>query len=347
MNELMIKKPEEMSVEELGGEIRLLTRQMQGMILNFAIQVGYRLKLVQERVDHFPQWVEANTEFSKSAAYRYIKAYEEYGGQTGLFGVENAFPTLGKVSISNALRLLAVPEEEREEFAAEVDAENISTRELERAIAEKKAAEEAAKAAMAEKQRIAGDLETTRAERDRLNRENRELRNRPVEVAVEPESEESIAKRVEERTRELKESYEHNLAREVRAQGIERQQMQEAVEGWKIKLQTAEDNFTASEKLRSELADTCAGLRTEIEGLKRQIAASGTTELEDKLRTAEAELEKAKLRQAMAATNAYAQQGARLFGEAVESLKAIGDEETRKKVAGALRKMLESIMNEF
>ena len=329
MNELMIKKPEEMSVEELGGEIRLLTRQMQGMILNFAIQVGYRLKLVQERVDHFPQWVEANTEFSKSAAYRYIKAYEEYGGQTGLFGVENAFPTLGKLSISNALRLLAVPEEEREEFAAEVDAENISTRELERAIADKKAAEEAAKAAMAEKQHMAGDLKTALEERDRLNRENRELRNRPVEVAVEPESEESIAKRVEERTRTL-----------VAAQAVEREQMQTAV-------RTAEDNFTASEKLRSELADTCAGLRTEIEGLKRQIAASGTTELEDKLRTAEAELEKAKLRQAMAATNAYAQQGARLFGEAVESLKAIGDEETRKKVAGALRKMLESIMNEF
>ena len=329
MNEMKIKTPEEMTAEELGGEIRLLTQQGKAMLLDLGIQIGYRLKLAQEKVTDFKAWVAEQTEFSRSSAYRFIRLYEEYGGQTGLFGVENRVPTLGHLSVSNALRLLAVPEEEREQFAAEVDAENISARELERAIADKKAAEEAAKAAMAEKQHMAGDLKTALEERDRLNRENKELRNRPVEVAVEPESEESIAKRVEERTQELEKGME-----------AEREQMQVAV-------RTAEENFGASEKLRSELADTCAGLRTEIEALHKQIAANGTAELEEKLRKTERELEESRMKQVIAAVNTLANQGAKAFAEAAEKIGFIGDEEMRQKVAGALRRMLESIMDEF
>lgn len=325
MNELTVKKPEEMTAEELGADIRNLTRQAKVILLDFGIQIGYRLKLVQEKVEHFAEWVEGNTEFSKSSAYRYIRLYEEYGGQIGLFGVDNIFPTLGKLSISNALRMLAVPEEEREEFAEKVNAENISARELEKAIAEKKAAEEAVRAANAEKQRIAGDLKTAQAERDRLTQENRELRSRPVEVAVEPESEESIAKRVAERTRTLE-----------AAQGEERRQMQEAVEGWKEKLREAE-----------EKANEVAALQTQVEELKKKIAESGTAELEEKLRKTERELEESRMKQVIAAVNTLANQGAKAFAEAAEKIGFIGDEEMRQKVAGALRKMLESVMAEF
>lgn len=134
MNDLI--KTEDMTPEQLGGEIRLLTRQARQMVLEYGIQIGYRLQLAKDKVgEDFAGWVERETEISKSSAYRFIKLYNEYGSAQGsLLGVENIFPTLGKISVSNALRLLAVPEEEREDFAREVDAEHISARDLEEEI---------------------------------------------------------------------------------------------------------------------------------------------------------------------------------------------------------------------
>lgn len=200
MNELMgYEDVKDMSAEELGSEIRMLTRQAKNMVLNYGIQIGYRLYVAKEKVDNFVEWVERETEFSKSSAYRFIQLYTEYGaGQGGLFGVENSFPTLGKVSISNALRLLAVPEEEREKFAKEVDAEHISARELEAAIAARREAEERVKRLETEAveaddrarelrrelEDLKEDLEDTEEERDDLKRELAEMKNRPVEVAV-------------------------------------------------------------------------------------------------------------------------------------------------------------------
>lgn len=317
MNELTIKTPEEMTAEELGAEIRTMTGQVKGLILNFGIQIGYRLKLVQEKLSYgekFPEWVEKNTEFSKSAAYRYIKLFDEYGGQTGLFGVENIFPTLGKLSISNALRLLEVPAEEREEFAEKVDAENISARELEKAIAEKKAAEEAAEAALREKQRIETDLKTARAERDRLSSENKELRERPVEIAVQEPSEEQIRAEAEKLTAEEK-----------------------------AKREQAEKELAASEKLRAEVANKAAGLEAEIEAMKKKLSEAEKAgneekakELERLLEDTQAKLKKAALRQQIAGANTLFQQAQRLLQEAVTAARAVEDAGIRDKLLAAM-----------
>jgi hypothetical protein len=144
---------EDMTPAQLGGEIRLLTSQARRMALSYAIQIGYRLKIAHEKVGPhgWAEWLARETEYSAAAASRFQKLYEGYGEDQGsLFGVGNKFPTLEKMSISNALRLLTVPEEEREEVAAELDAEHLSTRELEKALAERdearKALEEAERA---------------------------------------------------------------------------------------------------------------------------------------------------------------------------------------------------------
>ena len=162
-------KTEDMTPEQLGGEIRLLTRQARQMVLEYGIQIGYRLQLAKDKVgEDFAGWVERETEISKSSAYRFIKLYNEYGSAQGsLLGVENIFPTLGKISVSNALRLLAVPEEEREDFAREVDAEHISARDLEEAIRERDEARkhlETADRELGEAQKALRDTEAELAE---------------------------------------------------------------------------------------------------------------------------------------------------------------------------------------
>ena len=210
----------EMTPAQLGGEIRLLTAQARRMALSYGIQIGYRLKVAHEKVGPhgWADWLRRETEFSPAAASRFEKLYEGYGTDQGsLFGVENKFPTLEKISVSNALRLLAVPEEEREEVASELDAEHLSTRELEKALKERdewkqaavKAREEAMKEHEAAKE-LEYDLEKARrageeTERKLKEREGqalplqekleaaesriRELESKPVEVAVERDEE--------------------------------------------------------------------------------------------------------------------------------------------------------------
>lgn len=129
--------------ETVGAEIRGLTAQAKQMTLWFGIEIGRRLCEVKEMIGHgeWLPYLKAQTEFSQSTASRFMTLYREYGAQQQtLFGAESNYPTLNNLSISNALRLLALPENERESFAEEHDVEHMSARELEELIQEKKAA---------------------------------------------------------------------------------------------------------------------------------------------------------------------------------------------------------------
>ena len=219
MNEIAVIGTEvkDMTPAQLGGEIRLLTAQARRMALSYAIQIGYRLKAAHEKVGPhgWAEWLKKETDFSAAAASRFEALYEGYGEDQGsLFGMGNKFPTLEKISVSNALRLLAVPEEEREEVAAEVDAEHLSARELEKALAERDAARKelqdtAARLEQTEKtlagardhetelqQKLAAarddlkaaDEEAEQNERS-LKAKIKEMESKPIEVAVERDEE--------------------------------------------------------------------------------------------------------------------------------------------------------------
>lgn len=140
MNEMEIRR----TPEVVGAEIRSLTTQAKCITLWYGIEIGRRLCEAKELVEHgeWLNFLERETEFSQPSASRFMRLYNEYGAEQGsLFGAESKYSTLNNLSISNALRLLELPENEREEFARKHDAEHISSRELERLIREKKEAE--------------------------------------------------------------------------------------------------------------------------------------------------------------------------------------------------------------
>lgn len=208
----------------IGSEIRSLTNQAKTMTLWFGIEIGRRLTEAKALLEH-GQWLpylKEQTEFSQSSASRLMTLYREYGSaQTSLFGAESNYPTLNNLSISNALRLLAVPEEEREEFAAEHDVEHMSARELDELIKAREAAEaraeqaenalrqadegaalraaewqekiDAAKSAESDAKELLKELKDKLADAEAASRraadELEELRSRPVEVAVEVDEE--------------------------------------------------------------------------------------------------------------------------------------------------------------
>ena len=193
----------------IGAEIRGLTQQAKTMTLWFGIEIGRRLTEAKEMLEH-GQWLaylKEQTEFSRSSAGRLMTLYKEYGAaQTSLFGAEANYPTLNNLSISNALRLLAVPEDEREEFAAEHDVEHMSARELDELIKQRDEAEKRAAKAEEQVQQAADGaakadeqyqkakqelhllrekLENAEAQKSAAEKELSELSERPVEVAVE------------------------------------------------------------------------------------------------------------------------------------------------------------------
>lgn len=193
----------------IGAEIRGLTQQAKTMTLWFGIEIGRRLTEAKEMLEH-GQWLaylKEQTEFSRSSAGRLMTLYKKYGAaQTSLFGAEANYPTLNNLSISNALRLLAVPEDEREEFAAEHDVEHMSARELDELIKQRDEAEQRAARAEEQVQQAADGaakadeqyqkakqelhllrekLGNAAAQKAAAEKELFELRERPVEVAVE------------------------------------------------------------------------------------------------------------------------------------------------------------------
>lgn len=122
------------------AEVKELKRQAQTMALTYAIEIGRRLAEAKAILPHgaWGEWLENEVEFSQSTAGNYMKLFEAYGNQQmSLFGIFGNSQTIANLDYTKALKLLAVPEEEREAFAEEVGAGNLSVRELEAAIRER------------------------------------------------------------------------------------------------------------------------------------------------------------------------------------------------------------------
>ncbi|WP_370222034.1 DUF3102 domain-containing protein [Cytobacillus sp.] len=127
MNEL-IRTP-----EVIATEINSIKGQTRAMVLHASAEIGRRLVEAKEMVSHgeWGDWLKNNIDYSQSTANNLMQLYREYGEDP------SKIPTLGNLSYTKALALLAVPEEEREEFVAENDVENMSARELQKVIKEK------------------------------------------------------------------------------------------------------------------------------------------------------------------------------------------------------------------
>lgn len=219
-------------IREITAEIRTIQDSVRRTALSGAIEIGRRLTEAKELLQHgeWGDWLKREFEFSQSTASRLMQLFREYGADQGsLFGAETKYATLQNISVSNALRLIAIPDEEREEFAAEHDIEHKTAREVEELIRQRQEAD--ARAAAAEKALAEADeghalamaelderlhsaqqaerdaksiaetanarVKALAAERDKTAAELEELRSRPIEVAVQVD-EDAVKKAAEE-----------------------------------------------------------------------------------------------------------------------------------------------------
>lgn len=107
-----------------------------GQFLRTAIEIGRLLFEAKALVapGGWSKYIEEELPFSHSWANNYMKLYKEFGSdQTSLFGDSQTFMNLRP---TQALELLALPAEDREEFVQTHNVEDMSTRQLRQAVQE-------------------------------------------------------------------------------------------------------------------------------------------------------------------------------------------------------------------
>lgn len=135
----------------LATEINTIKSQTQKIMMQASVEIGKRLAEAKGAVGHgnWEAWLQTNVDYSQRTASNLIKIYEEYGlGQQKLFGKEVNPQSLATLTYTQAVALLGIHDaDERAEFVETHDVENMSSRELQRAIKERDDAKAELKAA--------------------------------------------------------------------------------------------------------------------------------------------------------------------------------------------------------
>ena len=333
------------TLEMVTAEIRYLDAQAGRLVMGHALEIGKRLTEAKAMVAHgeWGSYLETELHYTQTTANKLMKVFDEYGAsQIGLFGPEVNSETFTNLTYSKALALLSVPREEREAFAQAVDAEHLSTRELQAAIRERDEARKRAESAEDMLRAVNRDFDLSQEaikERETrlqeqegdilaLTREVQELNNRPIDVAVQQPDPDAVEKLAAELANKAKEALEQQAAKEVgaaeeKAAKAEKalQKAQEAAkaerEKLEAKLKEAEAKMAAAGAEDKAEADK---LRAETEQLRKQLAMSGEATVVFKVRF-------------MAWQQAHQQ-----MAEAFTAL----DEETKEKMRAAIRAQVKS-----
>ena len=177
--------------------------QLKQDLAHNIIDIGKRLIEAKEMLPHgeWLPWLSERVCFSEKTAQNYMRVAREFPNPQAL----------ADLGATKALTLLALPPEERDSFMAENNVVDMTSRELEKAIRERDEARQAAEAAQADarsaeesRAKMKMDLEVAEAAEFQAREdlaaaqaELKELRERPVDVAVEVDQKAVEAARAE------------------------------------------------------------------------------------------------------------------------------------------------------
>lgn len=314
----------ERTPEIIAAEICQIKDQTCKLVLNNSIEIGKRLCEAKEMVPHgeWGTWLERNVDYKQSTANKLMKIYEQYGAAQGeLWGASAKSETFTNLTYSKALALLAVPEEEREEFVEKNDVENMSTRELQEAIKARDEAEEKLqkeKAAADERVRAAQrQAESVMEELDKLKDE--------VKNSKDKKELEKLKSQLKDAKDKLK-AHENLHSTQMEEVEVVQKQNQEEINRLKAELAAAE----AKESEPSE------EMQAEIERLKEQLKKAELLGAERL--AADEETARFKVLFETVQNN---------FSELMDAMYSMRNEEKRGKGKAAVRALLERLMKEL
>lgn len=245
------------TAETIAEGIRTIVRQTRMIVLQNAMEIG-RLLLEAKEMVPYGEWgdyLEKEVEFSKSTANNMMQLYKEYGSkQQSLFS--RGFDSMMELPYTKALKLLAVPEEEREQFAEDVDAAHISNRELDEALRQR---DEAKKKEEAARELQMAAQERFEEERNRVEQLTAEAKQKDIDADKARKEAETLQKKLRDAEEHLKkaEAEKGKVSDDVMEQlrkDAEAAASKMAVEAYTAKLQEAERSAEEAAK-RAEMAE--------------------------------------------------------------------------------------------
>ena len=275
--------------EVIAAEVRALT----ATVLTNVIEIGRRFAEAKALLPHgeFGAWLENSTGYSQRTANNFMRLFDAYGDQqASMFGANPNSQVFANLPYTKALALLSVPEEEREDFAREVDAEGISLRALQEKIRERdqQLADSETALAEAEDKLVAArnDAALYADQRDelretvgRLAQENIELKNRPTEVAVREPTAEELDLLVADKLRESDRIHAENLANADEA----RRKVETALGDERLKVKRLQEKLKAAQDEQEKALEAA-----KAEGAKD--AAAKVAKLEQDLAVAKSDV---------------------------------------------------------
>ena len=250
------------------SEIHIIEQNVTKTALEGAVQIGARLQEAKEQIGHgnFEDWCQENLNYSKRTAERFMKLATEFGGENSLLSNTTA---LSHFSITKALSLLKVPEEERETFLEEHKVEDMTTRKLEEEIKRLKEEKEEAEE---ELESLRTGQEDAEAEVNKMSSEVEELKRQLQEAeknAVDAAEIDILKEKLEKEKTKAKEAQE-KLKKEKAARQTE---IDAAIEKKQEELQKEAE--TKAGKALQKAEEERKGLQSENEALKRKLANAG------------------------------------------------------------------------
>ena len=278
MNDLQVTRTPEM----VAAEINLIKDQTRKLVLSNSILIGKKLKEVKEMLEpgQFGKWLTEAVDFSQSTANNLMRVYDEYGADQGvLFGSAAKSDVVEKLTYTQAVLLLGVPAEQREDFIKEAHVEDISTRELPAEIKKLKLAKEAAEA------KAEADHKLTRKTEEKLAKVSRQAEELSMQLAGAAESKkiaeamstqrDVLEHEAEELRKSLYNREQETAILEKRIKELEEQLKQPVTMATKTEIVEKIPDAVAQEleDLRSKLAENDAGAQKEALELKVEIWA--------------------------------------------------------------------------
>lgn len=292
------------------SEIKIIEQHVTKTAIEGAIQIGERLQEAKQLAGHgnFGQWCQENLNYSQDTAQKFMKLAREYGGQNSVL----ANTAMSRnFSISNALSLLKLPEEDREKFVEEHPIEDMTNKALEdeiRKLKEEKATlEEEVTEVARDRAEIDGRLSEAEAEVQKLQ-------GQLASAAIDSEKLEKLNEKYEKAKEKLKK---------------EKDGRQKEIDA-------------AIEKERQGIIEQ---VNAEATGRMEQIAGEND-ELREKLTETERRLERA-ARGTVIQFKVLTDQLQDIFEKCGELIINEADQETADKMNGALRLIVEQFMEEL
>lgn len=260
---------QERTLSVIVSEILTIEKSVYKVAMDGAIEIGRRLQEAKEQVEHgeWENWCKENLNYSKRNAENFMKIATEYGNENSVYAKTQ---TSADISISKALELLKVPEDEVENFVENNDIESDTVRELREKI----------KALNAEKESLAEDKRDAYDTAAKAEAEHAKLRIAKIEAE---EQAKKASAEIESLKAALQEAKENGGDPEKLKAVEEKLKAAEAeVEAQKEKTKKLKEKAKAEKELKeAEIEKAVEAAKAEAR--EKALAESGVPELEEKI----------------------------------------------------------------